>query len=134
MASKNQKGIIWAIILAFVCVLIIRSMFLDLMIIQGRSMLPIIKPGSLLIVNKAAYGFRVPFLDHYILRWSSPKPGDIVVFYTPAKERAVKRCFSIDEQGNVFAQGDNESESLDSRYYGNISPEKILGRVVVISE
>jgi len=95
-------------------------------------MLPAIKPGSLVIVNKAAYGFRIPFSNVYILRWSSPKPGDIVVFYTPEKERAVKRCQSISSGGAVFAQGDNELESLDSRYYGYISPEKILGRVVVI--
>ena len=131
MESKSQKGIIRAAILALACAMIIKLFFFDLMITQGRSMLPTLRPGSLLMVNKAAYGFRIPGFSSYLMRWSSPMPGDLVVFYTPLGERAVKRCYSVNEEGAVFAQGDNDLESFDSRSYGPIPPDDILGKVVV---
>jgi len=130
MEDKNQSWIIRAVILAFVCAMVIKLFFIDLMITQGRSMLPTIKPGSLLVVNKAAYGFRVPGLGLYIFRWSSPRPGDLLVFYTPLGERAVKRCHSVYEEGTLFVRGDNDLESFDSRSYGLVPTDHILGKVV----
>lgn len=126
---KNQKGLFKAIFLAFACALIIKLFLLDLMITQGRSMLPTITPGSVLVVNKAAYGVRVPCLGTYLLRWAAPLPGDIVVFYTPLGEIAVKRCSSVNAEGQFFAMGDNDTESFDSRSYGFIPQNQILGRV-----
>jgi signal peptidase I len=66
-----------------------------------------------------------------VLRWSLPQAGDLVVFYTPLGERAVKRCSYVSE-GNFFALGDNDLESFDSRSYGLISSDHILGKVVAI--
>jgi len=131
MEQKNQKTLIWSIILAFICAMLIKLFLIDLMIIQGRSMLPTLKPGSLLVVNKAAYGFRIPGLGIYLIRWAKPEPGDVVVFYTPLGERAVKRCFYVsnDGEGEFFALGDNDLESFDSRSYGLISLDHVLGRV-----
>ena len=118
--------------MAFICAMIIKLFLFDLMITQGRSMLPTLRPGSLLVVNKAAYGFRVPGLGLYLIRWSMPHPGDIVVFYTPLGEKAVKRCSSVSNEGEFFALGDNGLESFDSRSYGPIPPSHILGRVTGI--
>ncbi|MCL1815699.1 MAG: signal peptidase I [Treponema sp.] len=130
MEDKKQRGAFRAVILAFVCAMIIKLFFIDLMITQGRSMLPTLKPGSLLVVNKAAYGFRIPGLGIYLFRWASPQPGDLLVFYTPLGERAVKRCYFVNDEGTFFVQGDNDLESFDSRSYGLVSPEHILGKVV----
>jgi signal peptidase I len=102
------------------------------MVTQGRSMLPTLEPGSVLVVNKAAYGFRLPGLGIYLLRWSDPQDGDLVVFYTPLGERAVKRCYHVSEEGNFFALGDNDLESFDSRSYGPIPSDHIVGKVVAI--
>jgi len=118
--------------MAFICAMIIKLFLFDLMITQGRSMLPTLRPGSLLVVNKAAYGFRVPGLSLYLVRWAMPHPGDIVVFYTPLGEKAVKRCSSVSSEGLFYALGDNGLESFDSRSYGPIPPDHILGRVTRI--
>ena len=131
MADKNQKEMIRPFTLALVCAVIIKLFFIDLMITQGRSMLPTLKPGTLLVVNKAAYGFRIPGLGLYLFRWSSPQPGDLLIFYTPLGERAVKRCYAVNEEGTFFARGDNDLESFDSRSYGFIQPDHVLGKVVV---
>ena len=131
MENENQKGFLRAFILAFVCAAVIKLFFLDIMITQGRSMIPTLKPGSLLVVNKISYGLRIPGPGFYLIRWSNPKPGDLVVFYTPLGERAVKRCYHVNEEGSIFAHGDNDLESFDSRSYGPIPPDQILGKVVV---
>ena len=131
MEEYYQRGTIRAVILAFVCAMIIKLFFFDLMVTQGRSMLPTLRPGSLLLVNKAAYGFRIPGIGFYLIRWSTPMPGDLLVFYTPLGERAVKRCISVNDEGTFFVTGDNDLESFDSRSYGFITPDHILGKVVV---
>jgi len=131
MEKSCQRGTFKAVILAFVFAMIIKLFFFDLMITQGRSMLPTLRPGSLLVVNKAAYGFRVPGLGLYLVRWSTPQPGDLLVFFTPLGERAVKRCISVNVEGTFFVVGDNDLESFDSRSYGFITPDQILGKVVV---
>jgi signal peptidase I len=77
---------------AFAVAMVIKIFLFDIMITQGRSMLPVLHPGSVLVVNKAAYGFRIPLAGVYLFRWSQPKAGELVVFYTPLGERAVKRC------------------------------------------
>jgi signal peptidase I len=56
----------------------------------------------------------------------------MVVFYTPLGERAVKRCSSVNTDGTFFALGDNDLESFDSRSYGSISIDHILGKVVAV--
>lgn len=121
-----------AIAMAFAAVLFVKLFLFDLMITQGRSMLPAIEPGSVLLVNKAAYGIRLPGLGIYLFRWSRPGKGDMVVFYTPLGERVVKRCSDVDHDGTFFALGDNDLESFDSRSYGSISFDHLLGKVVAV--
>jgi signal peptidase I len=128
---KNQ-GVIKPILLAFIVVTLIKVFIVDLMITQGRSMLPTLKPGSVLVVHKAAYGVRIPLAGIYLIRWSVPQSGDLVVFYTPLGERVVKRCSYVGGEGTFFARGDNDLESFDSRSYGLIALDHILGKVVAI--
>ncbi|GHV86173.1 signal peptidase I [Spirochaetia bacterium] len=130
MEQKRQKDL-RIVLLALAFALIIKLFLVDLMVTQGRSMLPTLHPGSLLVVNKAAYGFRLPIVGMYLFRWGAPQSGDMVVFYTPLGERAVKRCSYVDK-GNFFARGDNDLESFDSRSYGLISVDHILGKVVAV--
>jgi signal peptidase I len=120
------------VLLAFAAAVLIKLFFFDLMITQGRSMLPSLKPGAVLVVNKAAYGIRLPGIGIYLFRWSNPHSGDMVVFYTPLGERAVKRCSFVNGNGTFFALGDNDLESFDSRSYGPISTDHILGKVIAV--
>jgi signal peptidase I len=121
-----------AIVLALAAVLFVKLFVFDLMVTQGRSMLPAIKPGSLLMVNKAAYGLRIPGIGVYLLRWGRPHKGDMVVFYTPLGEKAVKRCSAVESDGSFYALGDNDLESFDSRSYGAVTADHILGKVVAV--
>jgi signal peptidase I len=93
-------------------------------------MLPAIKPGTILVISRAAYGFRPPWSDTYLLRWSSPKIGEVVVFTTPPGTIAVKRCAQMMGGGNFFALGDNSLESYDSRSYGPVPVDHIIGKVL----
>lgn len=130
--EKKQPAVLGTMLLAFALALFIKMFLFDLMITQGRSMLPAIKPGSVLVVHKAAFGIRIPVAGKYLLRWGKPGKGDMVVFWTPFGERAVKRCSGVDGEGNFYALGDNDLESFDSRSYGTISFENILGKVIAV--
>jgi signal peptidase I len=102
----------------------------DIMAAEGNSMAPTIPPGSILLVHRLAYGFRLPLSETYALRWGYPKKGDILVFLSPLGEMAVKRCAG-DAPGGMFeALGDNSGESYDSRSYGPVSTDLIFGKVI----
>lgn len=94
---------------------------------------PAIHNGSVLVINRLQYGLRVPGLRQgYAARWSSPKQGEVVVFYTPSGELAVKRCGQIMERGSFLAIGDNSLQSYDSRSYGPVSADSVIGKVLGI--
>ena len=93
-------------------------------------MLPTIKPGTVVLVNRAAYGLRNPLSNGYLCRWGRPSVGDIVVFPAPDGLFAVKRFHAADGEGLFLAFGDNKEESLDSRQYGPIRTDSILGKVM----
>lgn len=92
-------------------------------------MAPAIASGRILFVNKLAYGLRFPWSKGYTLRWSYPKIGEIVVFSTPQGTIAVKRCVQIQNNKYIIVLGENSEVSYDSRNYGPISADFILGRV-----
>jgi len=131
-ARRGTGKTIRAIILAFIAALVIKFFILDVMIAEGHSMVPAIKPGAVLLVCKAFYGIRLSGSGTYIIRWSAPRKGDVVVFYTPLGDLAVKRCGET-YPGNVFyALGDNQAQSYDSRSYGPVPDDNIIGRVLGI--
>ena len=119
-----------AILGAFVTALLIKLFLFDFIIAEGNSMEPSIPNGTVLIVNRMQYGFRLPGQSGYLIRWSDPRQGDIVVFYTPSGSMAVKRSYSVIGEGKFMAQGDNSLQSFDSRSYGPISTDSIIGRVL----
>jgi signal peptidase I len=116
---------------AFAAALVMKLFLFDFMIAEGHSMLPAIRPGTVLLVLKPAYGLRLPGVGNYIIRWASPKGGDIVVFYTPLGEIAVKRCGEI-WGDDFYALGDNSLQSYDSRSYGPVPSDNIIGKVLGI--
>lgn len=133
MESKAPPPPIARIVLtAFAAALIIKSVLFDIMISEGRSMLPTIRPGTVVLVNRAAYGLRIPFFNTYLISWKKPEPGDIVVFPAPDGLLAVKRIQETLSDGRVSALGDNRNESYDSRQYGPIVANSIIGKVMGI--
>jgi signal peptidase I len=119
-----------AVFLAIAVALFLKFFVFDFIIAQGHSMEPAIKNGTVLIVSRMRYGIRLPLQQRYIIRWAQPKPGEVVVFFTPTGELAVKRCTAVTEWGTFFVEGDNEHASYDSRAYGPVPADNIIGKVL----
>lgn len=69
-------------------VLILRSFIIEPFRIPSESMVPTLLKGDFILVNKFAYGLRLPVLNTKIMGGSEPQRGDVVVFRYP-REPAV---------------------------------------------
>ncbi|MCL2184749.1 MAG: signal peptidase I [Treponema sp.] len=118
-----------AILSALLTALFLKLFIFDFIVAQGQSMEPAIKNGKVLIINKVKYGIKLPLKQVYLIRWAQPKEGEVVVFYTPEGELAVKRCIELTDK-NFYAVGDNNIASYDSRSYGSVSVDNIIGKVL----
>ena len=64
-------------------VLLLRSFIFEPFRIPSDSMMPTLLDGDFIIVNKYAYGLRLPVLNRKILDVGEPQRGDVVVFRWP---------------------------------------------------
>jgi signal peptidase I len=60
-----------------------RSSVADHYFVPTGSMIPTVEVGDRVVVNKLAYGVRVPFADAPLVSWSGPRAGDVVVLSSP---------------------------------------------------
>lgn len=123
-----------ALLAATLLALGVKIFLADLAVVDGKSMEPFFSRGSIVLVIRCAYGLRSPGPEGaYWLRWSRPSPGDIVMAFPPLSgKRVVKRVKaspSGDSREEVFILGDNPPESRDSRDYGPVQVDDIVGKV-----
>ncbi len=78
---QYAESIAWAVGVA----LLIRSFLFEPFQIPTGSMIPTLQIGDHIFVSKSAYGIKLPFTSDYLVRWSLPDRGDIVVFPFPVK-------------------------------------------------
>ena len=64
-------------------VLVLRAFVFEPFRIPSDSMMPTLLDGDFLIVNKFAYGLRLPVLNTKIVDLGEPQRGDVVVFHYP---------------------------------------------------
>tara|TARA_B100000959_G_scaffold280204_1_gene341622 strand:- start:141 stop:953 length:813 start_codon:yes stop_codon:yes gene_type:complete len=176
-------------------VLVLRSFLFEPFQIPTGSMIPTLEVGDFILVNKYAYGVRLPVVGTKIMEVGEPKSGDVMVFIPPHEdEYFIKRVVGIpgdrvryqdktiyinDEkqtqvfvaqippdkpqylvyremlagvehlihrdpyrdtrtlewvipEGYYFMMGDNRDQSSDSRYWGNVSEDKIVGKAIAV--
>jgi signal peptidase I len=132
MRKSENTALVRQILSALGIALVLKMFFFDFAITQGESMSPAIENGSILVINRLAYGFRPFARGRYLCRWALPEKDNVIVFYTPAGDLAVKRCAEALDGGNFVALGDNSIESYDSRSYGPVPFDNIVGKVIGI--
>ena len=78
-------------------VLLLRSFVGEPFRIPSPSMLPTLEVGDFIVVNKFAYGIRMPVTHTEIVDTGSPERGDVVVFRYPRKPSVnyIKRVVGV---------------------------------------
>lgn len=159
---KRKKGELWewlrSIIVAVILAFLIRMFVIEIFLVEGNSMYPVLKNNERLIVNK------------FIYRLQEPERDDIVVFRHLFERDFIKRIAAVEGDlfeirggqifvngiriekpwlpgnkddnhgpvvvppGYIFVLGDNRANSMDSRdpAVGFIPLEKIKGRAFFV--
>jgi signal peptidase I len=89
-----------------------RSSFADHYVVPSGSMEGTLFPGDRVVVDKHAYGLRIPFTLVKVLPGEAPARGDVIVFDEPASgTRLIKRIVATGgdslevRNGHVFING-----------------------------
>lgn len=70
-------------------VLLLRAFVFEPYRIPSDSMMPTLLDGDFIVVEKFAYGLKLPVTDAKILKTGEPKRGDVVVFHPPMQPSQV---------------------------------------------
>ena len=99
--EKTKKHVIReyaeSIVIAVVMALIIKAFVIQAFKIPSGSMIPTLKIGDHILVNKFIYGTKLPFTDRIIIPLKRPNRGDIIVFKFPDDEKKdfIKRVIGL---------------------------------------
>ena len=100
--------------------------------VHGTSMLPVLRPGDVILVQPSAFRRRAPRRGEVVVARPSSLGGRAIVkrvLGTPHEEvRVALRAWSLGPD-EYFLLGDHPAESLDSRALGPITRSELIGRV-----
>jgi len=113
-----------------VIVLIFRSFLIEPFQIPTGSMIPTIEVGDFILVNKYAYGVRLPIIGTKILEVEDPDRGEVIVFIPPHENKYyIKRVIGLPgdtvryEDKNLYVNG----ELIIKNYAESIMVETSIG-------
>jgi len=101
-------------------VLVLRSFIAEPFQIPSGSMIPTLKIGDFILVNKFTYGIRLPVIRDKIIDVTDPERGDVMVFFPPHKPDTyyIKRVVGMpgDEvryiNNVLYINGDKQPQKL----------------------
>ena len=101
-------------------VLILRSFLVEPFQIPSGSMKPTLEVGDFILVNKFAYGVRLPVVDTKVIEVGDPQRGDVMVFRYPNDPRInyIKRVVGLPgdhiryDDKQLFINGDKVQTEL----------------------
>lgn len=110
--------------IAFMLIFIIAFLFFfPIVIIYGPSMLPTYEAGEI-------------YLSKLVFKKSQLQVGQVYVYKPPYADKeikyVIKRLKEINDYGDLFFEGDNKSESYDSRNYGYVKPKNVISKVTKV--
>lgn len=125
--ARDMKKVPWAVDYArsffpvLFVVFIIRSFIVEPYRIPSGSLKPTLQTGDYIIVNKFAYGLRLPVFHNILLPIKEPKRGDIAVFRYPPDPSIdyIKRIIGVPGDHVVY-----QDKILTIN--GIVVPEKLL--------
>lgn len=120
VSDPKQRGVtrLWRdLFICFLAVFIFRGMFIDYFRIPSSSMEPTLRTGDIVLTDKNAYGYRLPFFKTRLSAGTPPQRGDIVVFTKPRNNPDnkfyIKRIVAVpgdrllyDDSKNLFINGE----------------------------
>ena len=130
----------------FLIVLLLRAFLVEPFRIPSGSMMPTLLVGDFILVNKFAYGIRMPVTKTKLIEIGAPERGDIVVFRWPVNPRLDyikrvvgvpgdriryqgKRLFLNGEPVPVEVVGQYQPEGSGMRALGSVEGREKLGDV-----
>jgi len=104
-------------------VLVIRSFIAEPFRIPSGSMLPTLRIGDFILVNKFAYGVRLPVINTKIIDVGEPQRGDVFVFRYPKNPKVdyIKRVVGLpgDTVGyfnkTIYINGEEVAQSVQEK-------------------
>lgn len=113
-------------------VLVLRSFLIEPFQIPSGSMIPTLKIGDFILVNKFTYGIRLPVSRTKVIDMNDPKRGDVMVFFPPHKPvYFIKRVVGLpgDEiryiNNVLYINGEKQPQELVAALPAN-NPQYIL--------
>jgi signal peptidase I len=101
--------------------------------VVGLSMLPTLYPGDEVLVDRQAYAASIPAVGDLVVAEHPSRPGlrmvKRVVAVTVSKANPQGRTGTFGSFSTCTLLGDNADASTDSRSFGDVPAQKILGKV-----
>ena len=138
-ATRYAVGLLLALVLAWLA----HATAFETYRVVSESMTPALRPGDHVLVDKIVFGATVPLLGVRLPALREPRAGDVLLFRHPDDPARVlvKRCAAVGgafapfarggltvPENMLFVLGDNRERSSDSREWGFLPREQVIGR------